>query len=1045
MRKLLLLVMMCVCVPIGALAAVYEMKDHYPGTVVATLSVDGSVATIEFTGNGDVTNFDMGAMGNTSAAGITEVVVKGAIPENVNNSFLGYFNNAYHGVLQNCTRMDFSQATGKLPSSVHGKVNGVILPNGKSFSDVSGGNYIIIANDGDSKENAVEVCVKNGTDWANDPIVQDASYLMVYGSDGTSYLEDCAELRALNQTKWVNEVPAKQVLEDLTINATEQDEQDVLTNFLVTEGKVIKNLTVSGELSDLSIFDDINVMKDVDFSGITNTPFSELKLPSTTGTIKLPGGSYKEGIVTLADDYTQDQLNNIVAALKGSDKSVNEIVFPGGSVYNTNTKALEVTTDDEDNGKLFSIATDLRNADLDIESVKLEKYGTSWKGETMTLPTSSSAQEESQKTLLSNAGFPVTKVKNTSYPDIEVELVNGVLTITSYREGALQEMLNSSDEEANAYKALIQDNSAKGEGSKLVLVGPFKADDLSKLTQQNNATESVDMSNTTFSNYSDMKFSYWGTNLKKAVTSNNIPGDVVISQEAFNGCTQLSEVTFNSGKIGGKVLGNNDSDHAKISKITIGSGVTELMENAFYKCSTASLDWANATSLTSIGASAFFECAGITGVITIPNSVTTIGEHAFEACNGIQAVVIGEDSNLQSIASRAFWMSENDDTRNLKNVFVMKTNGTIDCALDAFDYTSTYGQTGVGRVTTRLWYPPHYYEYYVGSYKEQFVTGDQNDINLMQSGAANGFQKFISTGIPTQGKDFWRTYCDIVPLKVPAGFAEGAPVSELGTNVYLVYGYDNTTNNALLVKMKEGDVIPAWTGVVIHYHVKSEQSSVIYFDKYDGEDYTGRYDAQYYEDSSKEQYHNPDSLYRGEYKNYLRALNTYGYKTRIDNVEIVNGKKTYRNFFFGSGEVINAQGSVVLNDKGDYVSGSKGKDWDTYYSNTYNGWGFFRAVSANYNISSKAYLHYPVAEGFPGVTSALMNNDLSEVVSSAKSCGFIITYLDDEEDMQTTKIENVDLSDKKGNGSVYTLQGVKVLSPEKKGVYIKNGKKYIVK
>lgn len=98
--------------------------------------------------------------------------------------------------------MDFSQATGKLPSSVHDKVNGVILPNGKSFTDVSGGNYIIIANDGDSEENAVEVCVKNGTDWANDPIVQDASYLKVYGSDGTNYLEDCAELRALNQTKW---------------------------------------------------------------------------------------------------------------------------------------------------------------------------------------------------------------------------------------------------------------------------------------------------------------------------------------------------------------------------------------------------------------------------------------------------------------------------------------------------------------------------------------------------------------------------------------------------------------------------------------------------------------------------------------------------------------------------------------------------------------------------------------------------------------------------------------------------------------------------
>ena len=1043
MKKILLFVLMYVCVPIGAWAATTDLKNDQ-GQVVARLTVDGNSAVLEvIVANASISYNDKGQLNN-----LKDVKVTGYMPQ-------GIFNvDQYNNGLRSCTRLDLSEVTdypsGNFDLSQNSSISGLILPSNADFSAINSSSvkYIIKSNTGDSEPNAVEVCVKSGTSWANDPIVQDASYLKVYGSDGTNYLEDCAELRALNQTKWVNEEPAKQVLEDLTINANEQDEQEVLTNFLVTEGKVIKNLTVTGELADLAMFDGISVTKDVDFSGITNSDLSTLKLPSTTGTVKLPGGSYKEGIVTLADDYTQDQLKNIVAVLKGSDKSVNEIIFPGGSVYNTNTKALEVTTDDEDNGKLSSIATDLRNADLDIESVKLEKYGTSWKGETMTLPTSSSAQEESQKTLLSNAGFPVNKVKKTSYPDIEVELVNGVLTITSYREGALQEMLNSSDEEANAYKALIQDNSAKGEGSKLVLVGPFKADDLSKLTQQNNATESVDMSNTTFSNYSDMKFSYWGTNLKKAVTSNNIPGDVVISQEAFNGCTQLSEVTFNSGKIGGKVLGNNDSDHAKISKITIGSGVTELMENAFYKCSTASLDWANATSLTSIGASAFFECAGITGVLTIPNSVTTIGEKAFEACNGIQAIIIGENSNLQSIASRAFWMSEDDATRNLKNVFVMKTNGTIECALDAFDYTSTYGQTGVGRVTTRLWYPPQYYEYYVGSYKEQFIHGDQNDINLMQQGAANGFQKFISTGIPTQGKDYWRTYCDVVPLKVPAGFPEGAPVTDLGTNVYLVYGYDKTTNNALLVKMKEGDVIPAWTGVVIHYHVLTDQSSVIYFDKYDGEGYTGRYDAQYYEDSSKAQYHNTDSLYRGTYMNYLRALNTYGYKQRIENVEKVNGVKTYRNFFFGNGSIINAKGSVVLNENGDYVSGAKGIDWDKYYSSEYNGWGFFRAVSANYNISSKAYLHYPAKDGFPGVTSGLMNNDLSQVVSSAKSCGFIITYLDDEiEDFSqgiATKIENVDSSNNV-NDYIYTLQGVKVKTPEKIGIYIKNGKKYIIK
>lgn len=546
--------------------------------------------------------------------------------------------------------------------------------------------------------------------------------------------------------------------------------------------------------------------------------------------------------------------------------------------------------------------------------------------------------------------------------------------------------------------------------------------------------------------YSQMKFTYWKNSITKAITSNYVPGTTVITQSAFTGCTLLQEAVFNSGIIGSKVLGDNETDHPSIQRVTIGSGITELQEFAFYKTQ-SSFDWSNATSLTTIGKSAFFECPGITGVMTIPNSVQTIGEKAFEACNGIQAIVISQDSHLTSIGSRAFWMSENEDTRNLKNVFVMKED-EINCALDAFDFTSTYGQTGVGRVTTRLWYPPAYYEYYVGSYKKKYTTGKQSDINAMQGEASNGWQKFISSGIPTQGKDYWRTYCDIVPLKVPAGFAEGAPVNFTGTNVYLVYGYDNTTNNALLVKMKEGDVIPAWTGVVIHYHVETDQSSVIYFEKYSGEGYTGRYDAQYYEDPTKAQYHVTDSLYKGQYKNYLRALNTYGYKQHIDNVEKVGGVKTYRNFFFGNGEIINAAGSVVLNENGDYVSGAKGKDWDDYYSNTYTGWGFFRAVSGNYNISSKAYLHYPVADRFPGATSALMNNDLSQVVSEAKSCGFIITYLDDEiGQMQqgiTTEIESVNDSEREGD-SIYTLQGVKVKTPNIGGIYIKNGKKYIVK
>ncbi len=1031
MRKLLLLVMMCVYVPIGALAAVYEMKDYgWPESiVVATLSVDGGVATIEFTGNGDASNFDTSAMGNSSD-GITEVVVKGTIPDNVSNSFLDYFNNANHGVLQNCTRMDFSQATGKLPSSVHGKVNGVILPNGKSFSDVSGGNYIIIANDDDSEENAVEVCVKNGTDWANDPIVQDASYLMVYGSDGTNYLEDCAELRALNQTKWVNGEPAKQVLEDLTINATEQDEQEVLTNFLVTEGKVIKNLTVSGELSDLSIFDDINVMKDVDFSGITNTDLSELKLPSTTGTIKLPGGSYKEGIVTLADDYTQDQLKNIVAALKGSGKSVNEIIFPGGSVYNPNTKALEVTTDDEDNGKLFSIAKDLRNADLDIESVKLEKYGTSWKGETMTLPTSSSAQEDSQKTLLSDAGFPVTKVKKTSYPDIEVELVNGVLTITSYREGALQEMLNSSDEEANAYKALIQDNSAKGEGSKLVLVGPFKADDLSKLTEINNQSETVDMSEATFSTPSDMKFTYWNNSnsLKHAVTSNYLPDDYKVgkSNGTFDNCKQLVSVKFNSGIADG--VANNASDVPNLTTIKIGANVTEISDNAFQNItSITTLDASAAENLTVIGSYAFSGCSSFSGdghgKFHVPNCVQTIETSAFEECLGIVDLYFDAKSQINSIESRAFWMASEGQS-SLKNVYInVSPAGEIQCAKGAFDKTNCCNQTQVGTVRVRLHYPREFYEYYVGAYKDDLYDPnldyrDENGnvvhaygvithdvIDRAYGGAQNGWQEFMSSGIPVGKSALYRTYSEAVAYLVP---------DEKRLQVYLVHNYDKDQNVAICVQMKEGDLIPANTGIIIH----SEEEATVYLpysktvaNPYNHEDY-------------------PNNKYRiggqGEgYDNYLKPING---TLQIDNVEIVNGQKTYRNYFFNNGTT---------------AASRPGPDWKEEYAVL--GWGFFRAKSKEYTVWNKAFLHLPAE--MTNASSTILDDSGNlpqdqQGDSGAKSFGMYIIGLD--ESSETTPVERVFVTNENGDG-YYTLQGVRVNTPANKGIYIHNGKKVVVK
>ena len=1050
MRRLLLLVMMCVCVPIGALAAVYEMKDYNPGTVVATLSVDGGVATIEFTGNGDVTNFNMDAMGNTPAAGITEVVVKGAIPENVNNSFLGYFDNAYHGVLQNCTRMDFSQATGKLPSSVHGKVNGVILPNGKSFSDVSGGNYIVIANTGDSEPNAVEVCVKSGTSWASDPAVDDATYLKVYGSDGTTALES-DEVTALRNSKWVNGSGTVITVEDLTINADSEDEASVLSTFL--ESHKIKNLTVTGELTDLAIFNQVPVKNDADFSGLTNSDLSTLKLPTVGGTIKLPGGSYLGGTIKLDEGYTTAQLNNIMVALASSGLSYSTIEFPGGTTYNTAGKTLTVSTADEDGGKLRAIADEIRNAGFDITYVKLEKYGTSWSSSSqrMTLNTAYADQESAQKTLLENAGFTVADVKVTSHPDISVSVnEDGAVIIRSSREGALQELLDATDEEAVAAKNLINADSAKGEGSKLILQGAYKADDLTKLTQLNNATETVDMANTTFSNYDDMKFSLWGSNLKEAVTSLNAPDDYTVGPNNFNNSnTNLTTITYNSGIVG-KPFDNNN-----VTTVNIGPNTVAVADNAFLRGNVSTLNMDNATSLATIGNSAFLACP-ITGTLTIGTAVVQIKESAFEEVPITTLIIPSDNHVIESIGERAFLQNGGG---NLKNVYV-NTHRLIQCHVDAFSLDNVDGQTQIeaAGARTRLYYPIEYYDWYVGLYKHDINNGNlvtQKNLIDNRNLASNGWQRFVSSGILMAPGTTWRTYSDVVPLIVPKTATK--------VEVFLVHGYDVDADATILVKMDQDDYIPTGTGILVHFpEVDSSKGSVLYFQpamRKSGNKITtpdgGEIDEwvfipeAYNMEPYENQYHKSNK-YKGEYDNYLVALNvsSLAAPVPIDNVEIVNGKKTYRNYFFGPLKSLpqpDSNGRV-------WVDEAQWAKWVKEDHKALN-WGFVRAKTGGYRVSQKAYLHFPVGANFPGKTSGSIAAQVDGEQITAKDLS--VTFINREEfdinnytnpfaDEEATSINGVAETSKCDN-TFYTLQGVKVASPAKNGIYIYNGKKYIVK
>ena len=139
----------------------------------------------------------------------------------------------------------------------------------------------------------------------------------------------------------------------------------------------------------------------------------------------------------------------------------------------------------------------------------------------------------------------------------------------------------------------------------------------------------------------------------------------IIGDSAFNGCTSLTEITIpeNITRIGSysfagtnitqiywnaissEVYGTTSPTYSPFASInsnfsiTVGSSAV-MLPNYFCNITgnkLTSLNFENATSLTTIGNSAFQGCTGLTS-ITLPASLTNITQYAFYSCNNLLSV-----------------------------------------------------------------------------------------------------------------------------------------------------------------------------------------------------------------------------------------------------------------------------------------------------------------------------------------------------------------------------------------------------------------------
>jgi uncharacterized protein YjdB len=137
------------------------------------------------------------------------------------------------------------------------------------------------------------------------------------------------------------------------------------------------------------------------------------------------------------------------------------------------------------------------------------------------------------------------------------------------------------------------------------------------------------------------------------LASITIPDSVTtIGGVAFSGCTSLTNVIVGNGVT--NLNGFSFSTYPNLVSVTIGNSVTSIDGYAFKDCKNlTSVTFAPGSKVATIGSEAFLNCTSLTA-ITIPNSVTKIDYKAFRDCTDLASVTFAPGSKLEIIGQDAF-------------------------------------------------------------------------------------------------------------------------------------------------------------------------------------------------------------------------------------------------------------------------------------------------------------------------------------------------------------------------------------------------------
>lgn len=138
------------------------------------------------------------------------------------------------------------------------------------------------------------------------------------------------------------------------------------------------------------------------------------------------------------------------------------------------------------------------------------------------------------------------------------------------------------------------------------------------------------------------------------LTGITIPNTVtIIGRSAFNGCSQLSAVLFESSSQL-NTIGIYGFRGTAISSITIPASVTLFDTGAFVFCSSLNtIDFETGSLLSTINTSTFRGCSNLSSV-TLPAGVAAIGNYAFADCSTLSSINFESSDHLTELGSFVF-------------------------------------------------------------------------------------------------------------------------------------------------------------------------------------------------------------------------------------------------------------------------------------------------------------------------------------------------------------------------------------------------------